>query len=485
MNVGHDLEHEIASVLTETAPVRPPEHLLPSVISSARRKRRWPRWYALVKEPTMHSDSRLTVGSPTARVAAVLAATLLLALLVAGAGIAGSRLLAADGTIVVAQDGGGTVETITEAVAMAEDGDTILVRPGTYDEAVVIDKDITVTGDGPREEIVITAPEGGPTSPAGRAAALASADHPYAILLLDTDATLSGLTLRGEWSAVHARGGAPVLENLFLDEAGPPAYRSFGSALGNGVVITAGSKAIVRGNTLANGGGIGIFEGSDPRIEANTLTGGPNIWGNPGLEAVIRDNVIEGTRNNAMSLNGPEPVGALVEGNTIEVAQGVGIVVGYGFSDGVDPVIRGNTISDAGTGISVDGTEARPTIEGNVLRDNQTGVLISSAADAVVADNELSDNVFGIHVMGSKPVLTGNVIHGGTSGITVAGGSPRLDGNTVEGAERGLDLAAGATPVLSGNTVCDNGTNLVLRGDEVPDTSGNDICPDAPVGQSG
>ena len=106
----------------------------------------------------MHSDPRLTVGSPTARIAAVMAATLLLAVLVAGAGIAGSRLLAADGIIVVDPSGGGTVETIAEAVAMARDGDTVRVMPGTYAEPVVVDKDIVLEGDpgSEREAIVVT-----------------------------------------------------------------------------------------------------------------------------------------------------------------------------------------------------------------------------------------------------------------------------------------------------------------------------------------
>ncbi len=50
----------------------------------------------------MRISSTLAVGSPTARVAAILVATLLIVLSVAGAGVAGARLMAADG------EGGGT-----------------------------------------------------------------------------------------------------------------------------------------------------------------------------------------------------------------------------------------------------------------------------------------------------------------------------------------------------------------------------------------
>ena len=114
------LEHGIREALDEGAPMQPPNHLLHTFEFNARRTRRYPRWLALIKEPTMRTDNSLAVGSPTARVAAILATTLLLAVAMATAGVAGQRLLASDGEIIVAQDGSGTYETITEAVAAAD-----------------------------------------------------------------------------------------------------------------------------------------------------------------------------------------------------------------------------------------------------------------------------------------------------------------------------------------------------------------------------
>ena len=96
----------------------------------------------------------------------------LVAIIAAGQ-LAGSALgataqdgAAADGAIVVDPSGDGTVTTITEAVAMAADGDTILVKPGTYIEALVIDKDITLRGDGADwSEVVIQVPPDAPLLP--------------------------------------------------------------------------------------------------------------------------------------------------------------------------------------------------------------------------------------------------------------------------------------------------------------------------------
>lgn len=53
---------------------------------------------------------------------------------------------AQDGTIIVDEDGGGDYESIQTALNLAEEGDTIRVRGGTYDEFGV-DKNVTVTTD--------------------------------------------------------------------------------------------------------------------------------------------------------------------------------------------------------------------------------------------------------------------------------------------------------------------------------------------------
>ena len=96
------LEREIQETLIERVPFAPPNHLLQSFEFNARRARRYPRWLALIKESPMRTNSRLAVGSPTVRAAAVLAATFLLMLALAAAGAGARILLAADGDIVVA-----------------------------------------------------------------------------------------------------------------------------------------------------------------------------------------------------------------------------------------------------------------------------------------------------------------------------------------------------------------------------------------------
>jgi len=107
-------EHEVREALDDGAPMQPPNHLLHAFEFNARRSRRYPRWLALIKEPTMRTDSHLAVGSPTARLVAIVLATMLLAAGVVGASFAGAQLLAADGPIVVDAAGDGHYETVQE-----------------------------------------------------------------------------------------------------------------------------------------------------------------------------------------------------------------------------------------------------------------------------------------------------------------------------------------------------------------------------------
>lgn len=58
-------------------------------------------------------------------------------------------------TLVVDQQCLGDYVTITEALKAAKPGTRILVRPGLYNEGIIIDKPVKIIGDGERSEIVI------------------------------------------------------------------------------------------------------------------------------------------------------------------------------------------------------------------------------------------------------------------------------------------------------------------------------------------
>ena len=467
MRTDDRLERLLIEVLAAGTPSRPPDRLEPETLRALQRVRRWPRWLALIKEPPMRLPNSLAVGSPMVRVAVIMAATLLLALMVAGAGIAGSRLLAADGTIVVDPSGGGTVETITEAVAMAEDGDTIIIKPGTYDEALVLDKDITLRGDGAdRSEVTIQVPPDAPLLPeelAGRClmGCSGTSNQPTGLLLLETTSSLSNLTVVGllEGSAVSIHGGAPTLEDLVIEIEGDVG-RTTQEALRGGLHIDHGSQAIVRG--ITHEGWLSVDRGSSPIFEDNQLLDScVHLWGE-GTAAELRRNTITACPN-GWALDIAHGATPLIEDNDISVA---GVYVYPGIAEGTHPVIRGNRIHEP---------EASMEIK---------GIRIDAGATATLEGNDIFGNPSGVQITGTEAIVRDNHIHDNTTGITIDGASPSLEGNTIESNQVGLVISgASAAPRLSGNVICANETNVdLVGGAEMPDTSGNEICEDTPAG---
>jgi parallel beta-helix repeat protein len=362
--------------------------------------------------------------------------------------LAGASAVEAGPTLVVAQDGSGDHVTISDAVAAAADGDTVLIAPGTYAEPVTIDKDITVTGDGPVEDVVISYSE---------------ADTPI-VAILDADAVLSNLTLTGPDSLVLVVGGAPTLQGLHFvdvgitfDGQGSTCHSAFGPTDCNPVALQLdGTRAHVLDSTFDGSGEINVGGGASPLIEGNHASGRSHVFlGEVGAETVVRGNTITATeKGGVVAYTTGRP---LIEGNTISDSHSTAITVGLQLAPGIEPIIRGNVISGNETGIQL-AAGTMPTIEGNELVGNTSAIVINGA-DARISGNHIQDNPSGIFIMQGAPTLEDNVISGGKVGLGLGGRR--------------------AVPTLTGNTICDNETNVSLvMGAEMPDTAGNEVCPD-------
>ncbi len=447
MNDDVRFERLFADGLHELAPRRAPDRLRTTVKAQSGEMRPRARWLALIKEPTMRTNNRLAVGSPTARVAAIMAATLLAVLMLAGAGIAGARLFAANGAIVVDADGGGHFTTIQAAVDAADDGDEILVQPGTYAEEIVIDKDITLRGEGPVDEVVV---------------GLADDSFVTLIALNGSDARVENLTLRGgvNTQGMTIAGGAPIIAGVVFDDTGVP-YESGEIGQGGSLEITGGTAQVLD-NQFVSGGEISVHADADVVMEGNEFRDGPHLYlEDPGDAAIVRGNTFSGTYDRAMGLFGESTM--TIEGNTIDGAGGDGITVGWtSAGTGRDPLIRDNDISSTNVGIMVF-RDAHPVVTDNRLHGNETGIQDESDSVAYTG-NELSANDVGIELR-LAPSLDGNSIIDGGVGMQLLGGD--------------------ALPALQNNTVCGNQQNVQLPVvGEVPqleydDT--NEICEDPPA----
>jgi len=350
----------------------------------------------------------------------------------------------------VAADGSGDFTTISDAVAAAANGDTILVAPGRYTEAIVIDGDLTLRGDGPREDIVLMAPEDGPTWTV-QALEGRTFDEPYAVALDESDATIEGLTLEGQGASLVIHGGAPAVSGLLFDGVGIP-YEGFGSNdySGNAINIDAGSTAQILDNSLA-GGPIGVFGGSEPTIANNHLDGGGHIWGQFGDGANIVGNEIDGALVAAINLI--TPTGMLIEGNTIVGTVGSGIS-GGNYTPGTQPRVVGNVISGVRTGIQM-GEGSVPMIEGNDV----SGTLIAIAlteSDATVKGNTISDTWTGINLFG--------------------GGDAVIAGNSIDAAGHAIDIGHGVVAAVTANDVCGGVVSIAVNDAATAALTDNLIC---------
>lgn len=488
MNGQRSLEREIQATLDDHAPMQPPNHLLHTFEFNAERARRYPRWLALIKEPPMRTADHLAVGSPTVRVAAILAATMLLILTITAAGFGARRLLAADDPIVVAQDGSGTHTTLAAAIADAADGDEILIRPGTYAESIITDKSVSLTGDGPPADIVITHTDAGPGYGTGWTAAdfypgdrgpdddgygdwvapsdeLGTLSEPtglndredqrFALVLVGTTAEISDVTFSGEHARLFIDGGSPVIEHVTFDRVGRPFTpansedsRVSQDTRGNtqALIITGGATPTVRKSALVDGGGIDIYADASPLVEDNTLEGGASVYGFFGDDTRILDNYFFGTGEEGVTMGGDSAA-----------------------------MIMGNVIEDKTDGILLYG---QVTAEDNEIRNSTHAGITVTRGDPVVRDNRLYDNAVGIDWERGDGMLEGNEIAGGTHGIIIGTGALVVSDNVIEGVgERGIFADSMSTPVLTGNRSCGNGEDLRVMGTsrpEIDDT--NEFC---------
>ncbi|HEY0735370.1 MAG TPA: right-handed parallel beta-helix repeat-containing protein [Herpetosiphonaceae bacterium] len=158
-------------------------------------------------------------------------------------------------TLVVDQMHRGDHVTINEAINAAKPGDRILVRPGFYQEVLVIDKPVEIIGDGLREEIVIQSRE----------------NHIIwfeATMSRVVNITLQQIGRKGYWFGVVINQGRLDLEDCDITS------QNWAS-----VAIRDGADARLRRNRIHGGSrtGIIIFEGQaileENDIVANYLHG--------------------------------------------------------------------------------------------------------------------------------------------------------------------------------------------------------------------
>ena len=386
MNTKSELDRIVADWL-EVRVADPPHGSLATALvrvdETAQQHHWWQRWWDRRRPGASADEHRLVLSSGAAVAGVVVLAVVATLSLQPGTTEPVVPVLppSSGATWSVALEGG-DFDSIGEAVAVAQDGDTILVEPGTYEEAFVVDKDVTIEGTGSFPSYVtIQVPADAP----GPVASLAP-DHrrsdafqlpaspPVGIQLLDTEAVVRNLHVVGhdDGISVLVLGGAPTLVRVTLRHEGEPLLQL---SLAAALYIEDGAAVTIHDADLRQR--IRIGGGSTPTISDSALSS---------VSLTVHD-------GSTLTLTGSSLAGQCGCADVAVVGGSDASFTDNTISEAVIDV-RGDVLEDG----SSDGTSAR--FEGNRFNFNEfETIVVTDSASATIKDNDFTGNNQGVSVV--------------------------------------------------------------------------------------
>jgi len=287
----------------------------------------------------------------------------------------------------------GDFVTVSAAIKAARPGDRILVRPGLYEEGLVVDKPLEILGDGPVPDIVIRA--------------------------------------RGA-DALQFKASIGRVANLTLRQAG-------GDGIWYGADITQGLLDLEGCDiTSQTGACVGIHDGADPRLRRNKIhdskTGGVFVYDDG--RGTLEDNDISANAYSGVEITtGADPT---LRRNQIHDGKSAGVFV---REDGRGTLEDNDITGNAAVGVAIT-TGGDPTLRRNQIGDSKaSGVLVRDDGRGTLEDNDITGNAgAGVTITtGGDPTLRGNRINlNGYQAVRVSqGGRGTLEDNDLTGNARG------------------------------------------------
>eukprot|EP01060_Flectonema_neradi_P023277 TRINITY_DN31496_c0_g1_i1.p1 TRINITY_DN31496_c0_g1~~TRINITY_DN31496_c0_g1_i1.p1 ORF type:complete len:301 (+),score=52.83 TRINITY_DN31496_c0_g1_i1:59-904(+) len=267
---------------------------------------------------------------------------------------------------IVMANGTADFRTITDALKECQDGDTITVKIGQYDEKVVVDKNVTIEG--------------------------------------DADSETSDIIVNG--GIVTKTGG--TIKNI---------------SVSNQIEIRSGNITI-EGCDISEGfDGIKIAKDANPTIIHNTIhharQGGDCIYVAEGARATIEENDIHDARVNGIHVNKADVVirknrvhnchfgiflrkrsKGIIEGNTIQDCATFGIYL----VQGADPVVERNNISGCNIHAIMISQDGMGTLRDNMCNGSLT---VKKGSVPQMENNQILGKVDNENVMASHGSFMG------------------------------------------------------------------------------
>jgi len=315
--------------------------------------------------------------------------------------IEGETVQVEQATLTVDDDGGGDFTTITDAIAAASAGDTIVVTGGAdniqNETAITVDKAVTIQGDGnatvkgDSSEDVFEIDDGDNSN--------------------DISVTIDGLTITGESVSFGTGTGIVNNENLTINESTISDNEESG--------ISNDENLTIRGSTISDNEESGISNGNDGNltIRGSTISGNFENFRGAGISNSGTVNI----RNSNISDNS-----AFYSGFGVEVAEGGGI----SNYEGGTLTISNSTVSDNGAD------------SGGGIKNDAGGVVVVS--NSTISTNSSDFGAGGINNSGTvsfrNSSLSGNLTDDDGGGIWNNGSSiVSLKNSTLSGNSAGQD----------------------------------------------
>lgn len=359
----------------------------------------------------------------------------------AAANRAPARAPADAASVVASAKGDGDYTSITEALANVTPGGRVLVRPGVYEEGILLDKRVNIVGDGPRDGIVVrvagasclksnaeAARVAGLTlrGAAGGGAASFAVDVLRGELVLE-DCDVSSETL--SCIAVHGPEAAPLIKRCRIHDGADSGLYFFEGASGAvedcevygnanvGVAVTGGASPVFRRSKVYGGANAGLvaWQGGDAVLEGCELYGNrlANLGVSEGAKVTARScHFHEGEnsgvfvhREGQAILEGCELYGHR-EAEAAVTTRGRLLLsacrVHGGHDSGIlvreegQALLQGCEVGDnSGSGVSVGAGSVLAVVESTIYDNARFGVEVAAGATARVQDSELTGNGLG------------------------------------------------------------------------------------------
>ena len=350
--------------------------------------------------------------------------------------------------------------TIQEAVVAASNGDTIYIKPGEYNEEVILNRSLTLM------------PLTGETEPI----ILKGDGLEKGITITADGCSLQGLTMRSFLGpAIYVQSSKNYIQKNVFENASPA------------ILVRGSNENLIAENTITDSqGAVAIWENSsDNQVLKNEISGcnvsiivreaaknkildnkiSDAFWGiwleNAGSCQII-SNEIESKRFGIWLLNS----------SAINVAQNIvsignsdaSITNGINLANASETLLQSNEINGGAISLLISGSKNN-TIMDNLISGSKNAVFIKDSNSQDLKNNRISAAEFGIRMENSSQnSFSQNRIENGTIGFDVGTGRlNNITGNQLSGiTDTAVQIAYSNENTLTGNQINDSSKGIIL-----------------------